>query len=86
MWGPLISIGSRVLLWAGTASTGWFLSDYFNESNTTQQVVATTGSNGEQVDSIINKSFWNQKRVIALLLGILALVIWVRRGGLKDKK
>ena len=74
----IVPILSRVMLWAGTASTGWFLSDWFNESNTTAQVEA-------QNPSVVVPSFWTQKRVIAAALGVIALFIWIRRGGL-DKK
>lgn len=76
MWGAVARYGAQAILWLGTASTGWFLSDWFNESSTTSQLASATG----QVAGASQVSWWNQKRIFALVLGIVAMVIWMRRG------
>lgn len=77
MWGAVIRFGYTALMWLGTASTGWFISDWFNESSTTTQAEATAdvASGGAYSE---NKVYWTQKRVIALALGIIGLVLWYR--------
>jgi len=85
MWGAVIRFGYTALMWLGTASTGWFISDWFNETNTTAQAdatadVATSGGHSE------NKSWWTQKRVIALALGVIGLVLWARNNYRLEKK
>lgn len=77
MWGALARYGAQALLWMGTASTGWFLSDWFNENKTTTQVVAA--STGQVPESTV-VGWWNQKRIFAAALGVVALIIWLKRG------
>lgn len=76
MWGAVARYGAQAILWLGTASTGWFLSDWFNESNTTTQLASATG----QTPDASTQSWWNKQRITALLLGVVAFVIWMRRG------
>ena len=79
VWSVLARALPSIIGFVGTASTGWFLSDWFNETNTTQQ--SQNGGNAP-----VKEDWWNQKRIIAVCLGALALIVWVRRGGLDKFK
>ena len=70
----LIRFGYTALMWLGTASTGWFISDWFNETKTTEQVEAQAEISGGSTGG----KFWTQKRVIAAALGVIGLILWYR--------
>lgn len=81
MWGVIARVGVQVLMWLGTASTGWFLSDWFNETKRTEQLDA-------KPDGVITGTpdFWTKNRVIALLLGVIALFLYIRKSNAEARK
>lgn len=59
------------LRWLGVVALGWWSSDVYNESQTTQQLSAAS------VVSATKKSFLSRWWLYLLVLGLLIIVAWV---------